>query len=146
VPPTASQASVPGVAIETQLCSNDENVSGRTVAPTYSTQPIDKNCSPSSCRIFLGHSRARGRCSQGERLLLGGTCAVREQPGEQKSRSSAQESAWQKSGLAKPVRIGVKDRLRRKQAARATRIAAPLWGPLTWRAEPVCNWPRVKRG
>ena len=36
-PPTASQASVPGVAIETQLCSNDANVSGRTVAPTYST-------------------------------------------------------------------------------------------------------------
>jgi hypothetical protein len=35
-PPTASQASVPG-AIETQLCSNDANVSGRTAAPTYST-------------------------------------------------------------------------------------------------------------
>jgi hypothetical protein len=36
-PPTASQASVPGVVIETQLCSNDANVSGRTAAPTYST-------------------------------------------------------------------------------------------------------------
>src|SRR5579859_909510 len=36
-PPTASQASVPGVAIETQLCSNDANVSGRTAAPNYST-------------------------------------------------------------------------------------------------------------
>ncbi len=36
-PPTASQASVPGVAIETQLCSNDANVSGRTAAPTHST-------------------------------------------------------------------------------------------------------------
>jgi len=36
-PPTASQASVPGVAIETQLCSNDANVSGRKSAPTYST-------------------------------------------------------------------------------------------------------------
>jgi hypothetical protein len=36
-PPTASQASVPGVAIETQLCSNDANVGGRTAAPTYST-------------------------------------------------------------------------------------------------------------
>jgi hypothetical protein len=36
-PPTASQASVPGVAIETQLCTNDANVSGRTAAPTYST-------------------------------------------------------------------------------------------------------------
>ncbi len=35
-PPTASQASAPGVAIETQLCSNDANVSGRTAAPTYS--------------------------------------------------------------------------------------------------------------
>ena len=31
-PPTASQASVPGVVIETQLCSNDANVSGRTAA------------------------------------------------------------------------------------------------------------------
>src|SRR2546430_12125472 len=36
-PPAASQDSVPGVAIETQLCSNDANVSGRTAAPTYST-------------------------------------------------------------------------------------------------------------
>jgi len=36
-PPTAPQASVPAVAIETQLCSNDANVSGRTAAPTYST-------------------------------------------------------------------------------------------------------------
>jgi hypothetical protein len=36
-PPTASQASVPGVAIETQLCSNDANIRGRTAAPTYST-------------------------------------------------------------------------------------------------------------
>ena len=35
--PTASQASVPGVVIETQLCSNDANVGGRTAAPTYST-------------------------------------------------------------------------------------------------------------
>ncbi len=36
-PPTASQDSVSGVAIETQLCSNDANVSGRTSDPTYST-------------------------------------------------------------------------------------------------------------
>jgi hypothetical protein len=36
-PPTASQAFVLGVAIETQLCTNDANVSGRTAAPTYST-------------------------------------------------------------------------------------------------------------
>ena len=35
--PPASQASAPGVAIETQLCSNDANVNRRTVAPTYST-------------------------------------------------------------------------------------------------------------
>jgi len=35
--PTALQASVLGVVIETQLCSNDANVSGRTAAPTYST-------------------------------------------------------------------------------------------------------------
>jgi hypothetical protein len=32
-----SQASVSEVAIETKLCSNDANVSGRTAAPTYST-------------------------------------------------------------------------------------------------------------
>jgi len=36
-PPTASQAFAPGVAIETQLCSNDANVSGPTAAPTYSS-------------------------------------------------------------------------------------------------------------
>jgi hypothetical protein len=36
-PPTAAQASVLGVAIETQLCSNDANVTRRTAAPTYST-------------------------------------------------------------------------------------------------------------
>src|SRR5882724_5134430 len=28
--------------------------------------------SPFSCPIFLGHPRARGRCSQGERVLYGG--------------------------------------------------------------------------
>src|SRR6266446_3490430 len=29
------------------------------------------NCSPFSCPIFLGHPKARGRCSQGERMLYG---------------------------------------------------------------------------
>jgi hypothetical protein len=29
------------------------------------------NCSPVSCPIFLGHPEARGRCSQGERVLYG---------------------------------------------------------------------------
>ena len=29
------------------------------------------NFSPFSCSIFLGHSKARGRCSQGERVLYG---------------------------------------------------------------------------
>src|SRR5205807_10621089 len=29
------------------------------------------NVSPFSCPIFLGHSEARGRCSQGERVLYG---------------------------------------------------------------------------
>src|SRR6266446_820359 len=29
------------------------------------------NFSPFSCPIFLGHSEARGRCSQGERVLYG---------------------------------------------------------------------------
>src|SRR5216684_796087 len=29
------------------------------------------NYSPFSCPIFLGHPRARGRCSQGERVLYG---------------------------------------------------------------------------
>ena len=32
VPPTASHASVPGVAIEPQLSSNDANLNGRTAA------------------------------------------------------------------------------------------------------------------
>src|ERR1700681_2512183 len=29
------------------------------------------NFSPFSCPIFLGHRKARGRCSQGERVLYG---------------------------------------------------------------------------
>ena len=29
------------------------------------------NFSPFSCPIFLGHPEARGRCSQGERMLYG---------------------------------------------------------------------------
>src|SRR4029077_2552714 len=29
------------------------------------------NVSPFSCPIFLGHTEARGRCSQGERVLYG---------------------------------------------------------------------------
>src|SRR5260221_22708 len=29
------------------------------------------NFSPFSCPIFLGHTKARGRCSQGERVLYG---------------------------------------------------------------------------
>src|ERR1700738_4128295 len=29
------------------------------------------NFSPFSCPIFLGHAKARGRCSQGERMLYG---------------------------------------------------------------------------
>ena len=29
------------------------------------------NFSPFSCPIFLGHAKARGRCSQGERVLYG---------------------------------------------------------------------------
>ena len=31
----------------------------------------DMNFSPFSCPIFLGHPKARGRCSQGERVLYG---------------------------------------------------------------------------
>jgi len=30
------------------------------------------NFSPFSCSIFLGHQEARGRCSQGKRVLMGG--------------------------------------------------------------------------
>jgi hypothetical protein len=38
---------------------------------------------------FLEHPQARGRCSQGEAgCILGGTRAVREEPGKQKSRSA----------------------------------------------------------
>ena len=36
-PPTASQASVPGVAIETELCFNCGNVSRQTSTASYST-------------------------------------------------------------------------------------------------------------
>src|SRR5258708_34254621 len=59
---------------------------------------------PFSCPISLGHPKARRRCSQGERMLLGrvglrtsalsGSKNVREEPGKQKPRSCwAQELA-----------------------------------------------------
>ena len=77
------------------------------------------NFSPFSCPIFLGHREARGRCSQGERVLYGRVlCCVWEEPGKQKprscraqelARSSAQENEWQKKGgLLDPEKIGAR--------------------------------------
>ena len=68
---------------------------------------------------FPGACKARGRCSQGERVLYGReTCAVREEPRKQKprscwaqelARSCAQENARQKKdSLPKSVRIARK--------------------------------------
>src|SRR5579872_2945499 len=94
------------------------------------------NCSPFSCPIFLGHSEARGRCSQGERMLYGrdlcrsgGTgkaeaakcvlCIPDTGPRAQElARSRAQENARQKKDrLPKSVRIA-----RRSTVAETDRV------------------------
>ncbi len=43
--------------------------------------------SPFSCPIFLGHPEARGRCSQGERVLCGRDLCRSGGTGKQKTRS-----------------------------------------------------------
>src|ERR671925_2291711 len=86
------------------------------------------NFSPFSCPIFLGHSKARGRCSQGERVLYGrDLCSFWEEPGKQNTRSCrAQElarscgprkCAAEKDSLADSVRIGKRARARARELA-----------------------------
>jgi hypothetical protein len=67
-----------------------------------------------SCPIFLGHPKARGRCSQGERVLygrdrcrLGGTVKAEaaKLPGAGIGRSSAQEMSGRKSSSLNSVGI-----------------------------------------
>jgi hypothetical protein len=64
------------------------------------------NFSPFSCPIFLGHPEARGRCSQGERVLYGrdlcrsggtGKAEAAKLPGAGIGPSSAQKNEWQKN-------------------------------------------------
>src|SRR6267142_3094088 len=61
--------------------------------------------SPFSCPIFLGHKRREAAAPKASGCFMGGTCAVREEPGKQKprscraqelARSCAQENARQK--------------------------------------------------
>src|SRR5947199_8715272 len=72
------------------------------------------NCSPFSCPIFLGHPEARGRCSQGERMLYGrdlcrsggtGKAEAAKLPGAGMARSSAQENARQKNATYPKHRV-----------------------------------------
>jgi hypothetical protein len=69
------------------------------------------------CFIFLGYTEARGRCSQGERVLYGREPnGVRAEPGKEKprscraqelARSSAQENAgWKKGSLPNSSSVG----------------------------------------
>ena|SRR5256885_15192114 len=79
------------------------------------------NFSPFSCPIFLGHPEARGRCSQGERMLYGrdlcrsggtGKAEAAKLPGAGIGPSCAQENARQKKDrLPKAVRIARKSTL-----------------------------------
>src|ERR1700731_2055339 len=90
------------------------------------------NFSPFSCPIFLGHQEARGRCSQGERVLYGrglcrsggtGKAEAAKLPGAGIGPSSAQENARQKKGAYQISENGIRSRLRAKQLAQTTRNA-----------------------
>src|SRR6266436_1149671 len=70
----ASQASVPGVASGNLTCFNGGNACRVKPEPELFQLTIRSDIaefSPFSCPIFLGHPEARGRCSQGERVLYG---------------------------------------------------------------------------
>src|SRR5258708_32500826 len=63
------------------------------------------NFSPFSCPIFLGHLKARGRCSQGERVLYGrdmcssggtGKAEAAKPPGAGIGPKQCPGNAWQK--------------------------------------------------
>src|SRR5580704_13683497 len=94
------------------------------------------NFSPFSCPIFLGHSEARGRCSQGERVLYGrdlrrsggtGKAEPAKLPGAGIGPSRAQENARQKKDrLPKSVRIARKEHTCTKRTARTMRRRG-LW-------------------
>jgi hypothetical protein len=76
------------------------------------------NFSPFSCPIFLGHTEARGRCSQGERMLYGrdlynsggaGKAEAAKLPGAgigPKQRPG--KGAAEKGGLPKSARVGMR--------------------------------------
>jgi hypothetical protein len=88
------------------------------------------NLSPFSCPIFLGHSEARGRCSQGERVLYGrdlwclggaGKAEPAKLPGAGIGPSCAEENVWQKKGnLPKSVRISTDERTTGKSQGQRT--------------------------
>jgi hypothetical protein len=52
------------------------------------------NCSPFSGPIFLGHPYARGRCSQGERVLYGRGPVVFGRSRESRNREAAGRANW----------------------------------------------------
>jgi hypothetical protein len=67
------------------------------------------NLSPFSCPIFLRHPKKREAAApKASACFMGGTCAIRVEPGKQNARScraqeltrtSAQEKQWQKKAV-----------------------------------------------
>src|SRR5215471_5543245 len=94
------------------------------------------NFSPFSCPIFLGHREARGRCSQGERVLygrnlccLGGTgkAEAAKLPGAGIGpKQCPGKCAPEKAGLSKTATIRMSSRTEH-ELPRTTRSARPLW-------------------
>src|SRR5580700_4069529 len=91
------------------------------------------NFSPFSCPIFLGHRKARGRCSQGERVLCGrdlcrsggtGKAEAAKLPGAGIGPKQCPGKCEAEKGyLPKSVSIGVRSRLELSRTARIIRTA-----------------------
>src|SRR6266853_4233390 len=107
------------------------------------------NFSPFSCPIFLGHPEARGRCSQGERVLYGrdlcrwggtGKAEVAKLPGAGIGpKPCPRKCEAEKGYLTNSVRIGMKGRLGSKNSGETIRNARPRWDRHAWRGERECG-------
>src|SRR5260370_5388081 len=86
------------------------------------------NFSPFSCPIFLGHTEARGRCSQGERMLYGRDLCRSGGTGKAEAAKLPGAGIWpeavfrkmsgRKGRLLKSVRIGIRSRLEKARTVR----------------------------
>src|SRR5215467_12635957 len=105
--------------------------------------------SPVSCPIFLGHPKARGRCSQGERVLYGRDLCRSGGTGKAEHakltgagigpKQCPGKYAAEKEHLAKSVRVRMEKEIRARAKARTTRNARPLWGRLASHVALECS-------